>query len=300
MKFSKKLEGGSSIQLDLTPSFPSRSGTATLRIPDPMFPQIKGTLRIQTGQSNSTAFGQTAMGAKASFKILGNGQHQAGFKQLATLNHSTTFYAGLKQSDGSIEESSLELNNKTLLDCSPDSNLQSPWAPFYLPVAFVRNGSEVEVEMVDQPSQTKRLQRRNSVTDRVNFLLSTSTRTTFLTAFVVVLPSGKHIPIAAFVWKANEVAEISWTESQPAIVRTSVGVEFSEFVDIQPGSRQFQMLSDAGLGTNDTIVARFNRAMLAAQSGRNSTDYSIREFENYTGLISLEMKDRGFQRFSLN
>jgi hypothetical protein len=79
--------------LNITPSFPFGVGKATLKIPDSIFPDIKGTIQVSSGQ-NPTAIsvGQTAMGATATFVPRGTGL-EVGFKQIIFFKAQTALYA---------------------------------------------------------------------------------------------------------------------------------------------------------------------------------------------------------------
>src|SRR5437660_1669337 len=99
------LGGGNRLEsVTVTPSFPGGAGSSSLLIPDELFPDIKGSLRYSSGTNlNARTVGQTAMGATATGVIRGNNV-VIGMKQVASLKFHTAFYAGLKDSDGCIEE----------------------------------------------------------------------------------------------------------------------------------------------------------------------------------------------------
>ena len=165
------LGGGKQLEsVTVTPSFPGGAGSASLLIPDELFPDIKGSVRYSSGTNlNARTVGQTAMGATATGVIRGNNV-VVGLKQVASFKFHTGFYVGLKDSDSCIEETTTGLNFQVLLDCSANDSLQSPWALFYLPRKIAPNGSPFTVEMPDQPAG--RLQRRNAGRDRLDFLLA--------------------------------------------------------------------------------------------------------------------------------
>jgi hypothetical protein len=291
-----------SIDVDITPSFPFSTGTAKLIIPDPIFPQIKGSVNTLTGPNETaTTLGQTAMGAAAKVVVQGAQTIPVGFKQVASFKFSTALYAGLKESDGSIEESSTGLNFTNLIDCATDSHFNSPQAPFYLPVNNVRGGAEVSIEMVDQPGGRWRLQRSNAKRDRVNFLIAGRRETTFLCYLVVVLPSGKHVPVEGFAWSDVQDVDINWRAGEPTIIRSSVGAKFNfRVLKLDSADTRFTLLSNPSLATPDTIVTKYNGAMFKAQAGQTNADYSIQQFDAYGPAVTEEMKQRANQSFQLN
>ena len=279
--------------LNITPSFPSGFGKATLKVPDDVFPEIKGTIQVSSGQ-NATAktVGQAAMGATATFVAKGTGL-EVGFKQLIFFKFQTALYAGLKDSDGSIEESSTGLNSRFFLDCSVDQNLNAPWAPFYLPVNIVRSGPPISIDMPDQPSARFRLQRRNSLRDRLNFLLSVRTSSEFVTFVVVKLPDNRHVPLEGFSWKYSHDVELQWTKGNPVISRDSSSIRFdSKIVGLTAGDNRFDMFANASLGSSDTMVLQFNKAMFAAGRGQPTAGYEIKEFADNGPNISENLRSR--------
>jgi hypothetical protein len=288
------LGGGKSLEsVTVTPSFPGGAGSASLLIPDELFPDIKGSLRYSSGTNlNARTVGQTAMGATATGVIRGSNV-VVGMKQVASFKFHTAFYAGLKDSDGCIEETTTGLNFQVLLDCSANDNLQSPWAPFYLPRKIAPNGAPFTVEMPDQPAGRLRLQRRNAGRDRLNFLLAYRSQCDFLAYFVVERSDGRHQPIKGFQWHYNHDIDIAWSKGQPSIIRSAASVAFDSAIDnLQAGDRRFDILANAQLTTADTIVTKFNQAMFAAQRREPSGNYAITEFANYTPNITPDMQGR--------
>jgi hypothetical protein len=288
------LGGGKLLEsVTVTPSFPGGGGSASLLIPDQLFPDIKGSLRYSSGTNlNARTVGQTAMGATATGVIRGNNV-VVGMKQVASFKFHTAFYAGLKDSDGCVEETTTGLNFQVLLDCSANDNLQSPWAPFYLPRQIAPNGSPFTVEMPDQPGGRLRLQRRNAGRDRLNFLLAYRSQCDFLAYFVVERSDGRHQPIKGFQWHYNHDIDIAWSKGSPSIIRSAASVAFDGAVDnLQAGDRRFDILANAQLATADTIVTKFNQAMFAAQRREPTGNYSITEFANYTPNITPDMQGR--------
>ena len=284
--------------LDIKPSFPSGVGRATLTIPDPLFPDIKGTIRVSSGMDpTARTVGATAMSATAGFIMRGS-NCAVGFKQLAAFRFQTALYAGLKESDGSIDESSTGLNFRLFLDCSPRDDLTTPWAPFYLPPVFVRNGAPVSIDMPDQPGARYRLQRRNSLRDRLNFLISVRSRCEFVTFVVVQLPDGTHAPTEGFSWRYNHEVDLNWQNGTPSIARDTshIGLD-SRLPSLPAGDPRFGMLANARLGSTDTIVFKFNQAMRAAASGAATSDYEIREFAGYSDNVAATMKGRFNNQF---
>jgi len=289
------LGGGNRLEsVTVKPSFPGGSGSASLLIPDELFPDIKGSLRYSSGTNlNARTVGQTAMGATATGVIRGNNV-VVGMKQVASFKFHTAFYAGLKDSDGCIEETTTGLNFQILLDCSTNDSLQSPWAPFYIPRKIAPNGSPFTVEMPDQPGGRLRLQRRNAGRDRLNFLLACRSQCDFLAYFVVERSDGRHQPIKGFQWHYNHDIDIAWSKGgNPSIVRSAASVGFDTAVDnLQAGDRRFDILANSQLRTPDTIVSKFNEAMFAAQRRQPTGNYAISEFANYTSNITPDMLAR--------
>jgi hypothetical protein len=286
-------QGGQLDSLKVTPSFPGGIASATLLIPDRLFPDIKGSLRHSSGSNpDARTIGQTAMGATATGVVRGSG-FAVGFKQLANFKFHSAFYIGIKDTDGCIEETSTGLNFRSFLDCSADENLQSPWAPFYLPQTVVGNGKDFSVDMPDQPGGRLRLQRRNSKRDRLNFLVAYRTKCEFLTYFVVARPDGTHLPIKGFSWQYTHDIDVAWSKGNPTVQSNVGGARLEAVIDnLKAGDSRFDLLANKGLTTADTMVTQFNRAMFAAQRREASADYSITEFDNYTENITPEMQRR--------
>jgi hypothetical protein len=287
-------QGGRLESLTVTPNFSGGVGSASLIIPDNSFPEIKGSLRYSSGSNPSPQLvvGQTAMGATAKGVITGD-NFVVGFKQLALFKFHTVLYAGIKDNDGCIEETSTGINFTDLLDCATDEQMNSPQAPFYIPRKVVRSGVEFTLEMPDQPAGKLRLQRRNAKCDRLNFLVAFRSRCNFLTYFVVERRDGSHLPIKGFEWHYNHDIDIKWSKGQPSIQRSTGGAVFDSHIDnLKPGDVQFNMLANTSLSTTDTIVTRFNRAMFAANRRQPNGDYSISEFDNFTSNITPDMRSR--------
>jgi hypothetical protein len=280
--------------LVVTPKFGASSGSASLVIPDEAFPEIKGTLRYSSGGNPQAPalLGKTAMGATATGTVNG-GSVTIGFKQIAFFKFHTAFFAGIKDSDGCIEESSTGLNFRHILDCAVNELLQSPQAPFYQPSKVAASGKPFAIEMIDQPAGKLRLQRRNAKRDRLNFLVAYRSRCDFLCCVVVEHRDGTTLPLEGFRWHYNHDIDVNWTNGQPSIQRSAASVALDDTVDrVQPGTPEFVLLANPALGTADTIVTRFNRAMLAAQNRQTNGDYSITEFDNYTANITSDMQFR--------
>jgi hypothetical protein len=309
MQHTHTLGEGCTITLEIIPSFPFPTGVVTKVIPDPLFPQIKGSLTIQTGPNvpvdqllaHMLKVGEAAMGATAKLVITGPApQYQVGFKQVASFKFTTDFYVGLKESDGSIEEGSRQLNFTDFLDASIVVGATSS-APFYLAPSVVGNGREASLDMVDQPGGRRRLQRRNNQRDRVNYLVTSRSESDFLTFLVVVLPSGKHVPVEGLFWSATQNVDVGWKAGQPSVVRQNVGVQLkARGVELKASDPRFAILANPSLTNADTLPERYNKAMFAAQNGHATADYAIEEFPTYGPNVSEEMKDRSFQSFPLN
>ncbi len=286
-------QGGSLESLTVTPIFPVGNASATLVIPDNQFPDIKGSLRFNAGtKPDAKAVGETAMGATAKGIIKGS-NFVIGFKQVASFKFHTAFYAGLKDSDGSIEEISTGLNFRHFLDCATNEKLQSPQAPFYVPRIVAPNGTEFTISMPDQPAGKLRLQRRNSIKDRLNFLVAFSTSVEFLTYFVVEKKDGSHLPNKGFTWSYTHDIDVVWAKGQPSIQTNNGAAKFNSAVDsLVAGEPRFDILANPRLTTADTIVTQFNQAMFAAQNKQPTGGYSISEFPNYTSNITPAMQKR--------
>lgn len=254
-----------------------------------------GSLRYAASQiPEAEVKGQTAIAATARGTIRG-GNFVVGFKQIAFVGFHTAFYAGLKDSDGSIVETSSILNGRQYLDCSVTKDLRAPWAPFYLPRSVAPNGRPFEISMVDQPRGWVRMRQRNNKRDRLNFLISFATSCRFLTYFVVERPDGTHLPIKGFSWTYRQAVYLDWKNGVPTVnPEQSTGrVENQGFVDnLAPRDARFAMLANRNLGETDTLVAVFNDAMKAARAGGKGGLYEITEHENYTDLIAQEMNSR--------
>jgi hypothetical protein len=286
-------QGGRLESLVVTPSFPGAVGRANFEIPDKLFPDIKGTLRYSAGAIlDARTVGTAAMGATATGIIRSNG-FIVGFKQVAFFKLHTALFAGIKDSDGCIEETSTGLNFRQFLDCSPDDNLQAPWAPFYLPRTLAQNGKPFKVEMLDQPGGRLRLQRRNAKRDRLNFLLALRTSCDFVTYFVVERPDGSHLPIQGFAWNCRREIDIAWDKGNPTIARNVGGAVFDSLLDnLKPGDARFDILANNGLRSPDTLVSQFNQGLFAASNRKPSASYSITEFDNYTENITPALQSR--------
>jgi len=286
-------QGGILDSVTVTPVFPAGAGAAQMVIPDERFPDIKGTLRYAAGANlDAKTFGATAMGATAKGTIKGP-NFVIGFKQVASFKFHTAFYAGIKDSDGCIEESSTGLNFRNFIDCAANEVLASPQAPFYLPRTVAPNGAPFSINMFDQPGGRLKLQRRNKKRDRLNFLVAFRSRCSFLAYFVVEKRDGTHLPIKGFTWNHNHEIDVAWSKGQPTIARNNGGAQFESVVDnLKAGEARFDLLANRALTTADTIVTRFNRAMFAAQQGNENGDYSIAVFDNYTSNFTPDMLQR--------
>lgn len=285
--------GGTLETIRFEPSFQAGAGSARLLIPDALFPDIKGTLRVSSGPNpDAKVFGQTAMGLRATCTLRGNG-FALGFKQVAFFQFHSAVYAGLKDNDGSIVESSTGLNFRHLLDCSPDANLRAPWAPFYLPRQVARSGVPITIEMIDQPVAKLRLQRRNSLRDRLNFLVSFSSRCSFLAFVVVERPDGKHQPIGGLEWTCVQDVGVRWRQGQPTVEGQSGGVDNRGRIDkLDAADPRLAILTDTGLRNDDTIVSRLNRAIIQANLRQLNGDYEVTESANYDVAVTPALRGR--------
>lgn len=285
-------QGGRFDPFTLAPLFPGSNAVTRLEVPDPLFPEIKGTVRFSSGPEGARTAGQTAMGARATGRFTGNG-FSGGFKQVIRFKFMTALYAGIKDADGCIEDTSTGLNFRSFLDCSLRDDGQAPWAPFYLPRQVLNSGQPFTIEMPDQPAGRVRLQRRNQKRDRLNFLVSFSTASEFVTFFAVERPDGSHALVRGFTWKSSHEFEIDWDKGNPKILSSRGSTTFIEKVDSLPsGDPESAILTNPQLRKADTLVAQFNFAMTQAKNGQANSNYAINEFENYTSSITPQMRSR--------
>ncbi len=277
--------------LQINPSFPGGAPSASLLVPDPLFNDIKGSLRYSAGTNpQAKTVGQTAMGATATLTIPGS-NFAVGFKQVVFFRFHTLLYAGRKDSDGCIEETSTGLNFRFLLDCAASENLQSPWAPFYLPRKIAPTGRSTTIEMPDQPAGKARLQRRNDKRDRLNFLLAFRQSCRFVTCVVVENTKGAHVPLEGFEWSYSHEIDIAWTSGEPSIARNQGTCRFdSRIPDLKARRAELDLFADATLSGSDTIVTKFNQAMFTTLRGGSSGDYAITPFDNYTENITPQLQ----------
>jgi len=211
------------------------AGNVNLLIPDPIFTDIKGTLQYTSGPIANPPFtvGQTAMGATASGTVHGSHLFAVGFKQVALFRFRTVFYAGLKDSDGCIEETTTGMNFTNILDGATDQNLRAAAAPFYMPRQLVPNGQPFKIEMADQPGGRLRLQRRNQKRDRLNFLVALRSECGFLCYFVVERLDGSHQPIEGFRWHYHANVDVAWVKGQPTVSNNNSDCRFDTRVNDQ-------------------------------------------------------------------
>lgn len=267
--------------------------SSRLVMPDPIFPELKGSLRYASGPNPAaTTVGQTAMGATATMKV-GGSNFSVGFKQVVFFRFHTLLYAGRKNSDGSIEETSTGLNFRLFLDCAANDNLQSPWAPFYLPRKLAPNGTPITFDIPDQPAGKARLQRRNAKRDRLNYLVSFRQSCEFVTYVVVEHTNGKHLPLEGFAWVYNHEVDVSWAKGEPEISRNAGTCRFDRKIDdLRAGQPEFDLFANSGLTGADTMVTKFNQAMFATLKGQSSPDYAITEFDVYSENITQDLQAR--------
>ncbi len=198
--------------------------------------------------------------------------HRFGIKQLALHRGVTAEYSGLKNIDGSITEGTSTLNFTPLLDVAVFFDLaaavvSAPHAPFYSESpAFVRPGLPVQMVMKDAPGGSFPLEKRNHVTDRLNFLDSVSQATDFATLLVVQLPDLSHRAIAGFRWTFGSSLRVVWNKGRAA----ASGVARHDFqtavtrADLSVA--ELAVLENRNLGFADSIVARVNRAKTTANT----------------------------------
>jgi hypothetical protein len=271
-------------------------------VPDPVFPEIKGTLRPYPDRPLGSTT-PTIMSAKAEFTLhASKGNYWIGFKQLARLLGNTELYAGLKDQDGSTIQGSTDINWEWMIDCEFDqvgSRLTAVGLPFYNAKALVRPGNALTIEMQDQPGGgARRLQVRNKSRDRWNFLLTSGADTEFVTFIVVERPDGKHIPVEGFAWKYRRDIGMFWTNGTPSIASDNGGATLqTKFVNIPHGDSRESLLTSLTLKESDTVVFKMNDAMIKALRGPTS-GFEIKEYDNYAHEISDEFKSRFRNQFT--
>ena len=289
--------------LEITPTFLSIAGKGVLTLPDRLFPDIVGTLSpFPTPPPGSTR--PTSMSAKAAFVLRAPQSLQVGFKQLVLGKGRGAMFAGFKNQDGSITEGTTDLDSKWTLDCSAafDMNvgrMTVPWAPFYAPTASVKPGLEASMDIGDEPGGgAVRLQRRNSLRDRWNFLLCFDQVAEFLTYLVVIRPDGKHAPVEGFTWRYQRTINMFWTHGRPKIQGDSGSASLIERgIQLKEGDQRLALLSNADLGANDTFVVKVNNAINAARKG-SASGYEIKEFNDYSHEVTSEMQSRFVNDFN--
>jgi hypothetical protein len=295
------LGDGASIDLEITPSLLTASGKAALRVPDPVFPEIKGTLRPYPDRPMGSTT-PTIMSATAEFTLRSSRSgYWIGFKQLALVKGMTELYAGFKDQDGSIVQGSTDLNGTWMIDCEFDqvgSRLVATGLPFYNPKALVRPGVKISITMQDEPGGgARRLQLRNKSRDRWNFLLTSGSATDFITFVVVERPDGKHIPVEGFAWRYRRDIDMFWANGQPSIAQDSGGASLDgKFVNIPSGDIRQGLLTSLTLAESDTVVFKINAAILRALRGPTN-GYTIEEHPNYTAEVSNELHSRFRNQF---
>lgn len=297
-----QLGDGATIDLELTPALLSASGKAFLRVPDPVFPEIKGTMQLYPSRpAGSTS--PTIMSAKAEFTLHATKSgYWVGFKQLAMVVGQTDIYAGLKDQDGSTIQGTTDFNGVWMLDCEFDqvgSTLSATGLPFYNPKALVRPGTKIEIEMQDQPGGgTRRLQVRNKSRDRWNFLLTSGSDYQFVTFVVVELPDGKHVPVEGFWWKYHREVDMFWKTGTPSIANDSGGATLmTKFLSLPSGEEREKLLTDKTLKESDTIVFKISGAILKAQRGP-TPGFEIKEYDNYTKEVTNVFQSRFRNEFN--
>jgi hypothetical protein len=174
--------------------------------------------------------------------------------------------------DGSITEGTSTLNFTPLLDMAvffdvAAAVMTAPHASFYSenPV-LVRPGLPVQLTMKDTPGGSFPFEKRNHVTDRLNFLDAVSQATDFATLLVVQLADRSHRAIAGFRWTFSSSLRVTWNKGRPA----ATGVARQDFqtalTRADLGAAELAVLENRSLGFGDSIVARVNRAKAAANA----------------------------------
>jgi hypothetical protein len=311
---------GISVDLDVKPSFPFAKGKAELKVPDDLFrndpefrddPDVIGGLHILSGPNpQPKKRDEFAMSDTADVVLkTGNARVGFGFKQICLPKAFVAFYAGLKDSDGSIEESMTGPANTWTLDCTTraeDTTFESPQAPWFIPPepGFISPAFKtLSFDMMDQTGGVFRLGRRNYGRDRHMFLVYVAIAADFATVVVGQLPSGEHVPLEGFLWTHNQEVEVAWTDGKPAIRdSTSHIMMYAQHVVLSPNDIRFKLLANARLGSHDTLSFKVNddirKANLAKREKRPSVmaNYSIEEFDHWTDLVRDAMKPGAFHR----
>jgi len=288
--------------LEIKPTFLPIAGKGNLTIPDRLFPDIMGTLSpFPTPAPGSTR--PTSMSAKAEFVLRAPESLQVGFKQLVLAKGRGAIFAGFKNQDGSISEETTSLDYEWMLDCSAAFDMGSgrisvPWAPFYSPTTAARPNGAVSIDIGDEPGGGAiRLQRRNSLRDRWNFLLSFYQIAEFLTYLVVVRLDGKHAPVEGFTWRYQRKIDMFWTNGRPSICGDSGSSSLIDnSIQLKEGDPRLGLLSNASLGASDTFLVKVNNAMSAARRGP-AAGYEIKEFQGYSFEVTTEMQSRFVNNF---
>jgi hypothetical protein len=249
--------------------------------------------------------GDRGITTNAIFSVRGTQpSHLFGIKQVAVVRGLTAEFSGLKNIDGSITEGTSTLNFTPILDLAVFADvaagvMSAPQAPFYAErPAFVRPGAQAQLEVKDSPGGSFPFEKRNHVTDRLNFLDSVGQATDFVTFLVVQLPNATHFAIAGFRWTFSASVSVVWTNGRPA----ASGTARHDFqtsatrADLSPG--ELGILENPRLGFGDSVVARVNRAKSAADASHVASPigpsapakidgggYAIEQFDRFNNAV---------------
>lgn len=214
-----------------------------------------------------------------------------GIKQFIQIFSMSATYKGNKGIDGRIEES-YRPESRWTLDCSTRSLMvlfddhdvptgargSAPHAPFYSDFpGFVRNGSDIEMSIIDMPGGLYPLELRNASTNRINYLQSVVRSERFLTVLTAVKPDGVHVPLEAVWWQHNIAGDVVWNEQgQPDVSKiTNACKGLGRFPDIPENFEyaNYGLLSNAALTVADCIVQKMNDAYFAAKGVYQRQDF---------------------------
>lgn len=137
-----------------------------------------------------------------------------GFRQVGNVFFDTSLYAGRKNLDGSIVDSSTGLNRVWILDPGVrGSDSLAPHNPFAEEKTEIAPSVAKTVGAIDQPSSSALLRRKNSVTHVINYLFKMRRHNEFLTAlYVEDTTGGRLVPRAleGVRWRYEVDLAIHW------------------------------------------------------------------------------------------
>ena len=198
--------------------------------------------------------------------------HFFGLKQIAFHKFATAEYSGLKNIDGSITEGTSTINQSLLLDVAvfidvATGAITAPHAPFYAATPTpARLGAKFELTVKDAPGGAYPVEKRNHITDRLNFLDSVGMATDFVLALVVQLPDKSHQAIAGFRWSFTASVDVKWEKGKPKATGTATHALQGAAARADLSAPELAVLENPRLSFNDSIVARVNRSKTSAST----------------------------------